>query len=80
MKTALYKLSGHIGARTPEVSSKRKPLKAARFDVAGSNRGSSLCPCSKAQSNFVCKKVPKPVCSWSFISHKVLILFCNVQG
>lgn len=41
MKTVLYKLSGHIGARTPEVSCKRKPLKAGCFDVAGSNRGAS---------------------------------------
>lgn len=29
MKTALYKLSGHIGAKTAEVSCKRKPLKAS---------------------------------------------------
>lgn len=39
MKTVFYKLSGHIGARTPEVSSKRKSLKGSCFDVAGSNRG-----------------------------------------
>lgn len=41
MKTVLYKLSGHIGARTAEASCKRKPLKAECFDVAGSNRGAS---------------------------------------
>lgn len=41
VKTGLYKLSGHIGARTPEVSYKRKSLKAKCFDVAGSNRASS---------------------------------------
>lgn len=35
MKTGLYKLSG---ARTPEVSCKRKPLKSRDFEVAGSNR------------------------------------------
>lgn len=39
MKTDFYKLSGHIGARTPEVSCKRKSLKGSCFDVAGSNRG-----------------------------------------
>lgn len=44
-ETALYMLSGHIGARTAEVSSKRKPLKAECFDVAGSNRGLSLYSC-----------------------------------
>lgn len=36
-KQALYKLSGHVGARPAEVSSKRKPLKAECFDVPGSN-------------------------------------------
>lgn len=38
MKTALLKLSGHIGARTPKGSCKRKSLKAKSFDVASSNR------------------------------------------
>lgn len=44
-ETALYTLSGHLGARTAEVSSKRKPLKAECFDVTGSNRGLSLYSC-----------------------------------
>lgn len=46
-KQALYKLSGHVGARPAEVSCKRKPLKAEDFDVPGSlffYKSLFLCP------------------------------------
>lgn len=66
-ETALYTLSGHIGARTAEVSSKRKPLKAECFDVAGSNRGLSLYSCLK-WSEGEKKKRAKPARSWCVIS------------
>lgn len=65
MKTAFYKLSGHIGAKTPEVSCKRKPLKADCFDVAGSNRG---IPVEEHNSTLSEKKRANPAQSWNLIS------------
>lgn len=66
MKTALYTLSGHIGAGSAEVSCKRKPLKAKCFDVAGCNRGLSRYSCGREQFNFVRESLPVPGLS----SHK----------
>lgn len=66
MKTALYTLSGHIGARTAEVSCKRKPLKAECFDVPGSNRSLSRYSCGREQFNLVRESLPVP----GVLSHK----------
>lgn len=52
-KRALYKLSGHVGARPAEVSCKRKPLKAEDFDVPGSNLTLSHYSCVREQRNLV---------------------------
>lgn len=84
-ETALYTLSGHIGARTAEVSCKRKPLKAEGFDVAGSNRGLSRCSCGREQFNLVRKKRSK-VCPFLpcyliksiFVERKAK--FCSWRG
>lgn len=61
-ETALYMLSGLIGARAAEVSCKRKPLKAKSFDVAGSNHGFSLYSCGGEHFNHVRKKTLSRVC------------------
>lgn len=70
-KQALYKLSGHIGARPAEVSCKRKPLKAEDFDVPGSNLTLSHYSCAPEHLNLVrerksCMLVPCPYILKSF--------------
>lgn len=77
-ETALYTLSGHIGARTAEVSCKRKPLKAECFDVAGSNRGLSRYSCGREQFNLVRKKRSKV--SPFLLCYLIKKYFCRAKG
>lgn len=60
MKTIIYKLSGLSGARAPAVGCKRKPSKAAGFDVAGSSRGSSRRLSCRAQVTQVRENPAEP--------------------
>lgn len=65
-KRALYKLSGHVGARPAEVSCKRKPLKAEHFDVPGSNLTLSRYSCIREQLNLVRER---KACSFLLCHH-----------